>query len=152
MPYSIIGCLSRFVKLAISLKISSIDCLLHIYVWTVPPRFGAMRDGATQRSISIDDIGTHSSRKGAVTYASSGSTSGSSSASIHMRAGRSMGVVQDAYIHHEHIIMWAKLSAGFQVILQPLLYSHHSFVMLTLGMPFVPASGIPALLPSHLHR
>ena len=44
------------------------------------------------------DIGTHSMRKGAATFASSGSTACPSSAAIHLRAGWSMGGVQNTYL------------------------------------------------------
>jgi hypothetical protein len=47
-----------------------------------------------------EDIGTHSGRKGAATYASSGSTSGPSAAAIHLRAGWAMGGVQDTYLRY----------------------------------------------------
>ena len=45
-----------------------------------------------------DDIGSHSGRKGAATYASSGSTCAPSSVAIHLRAGWARGGVQDTYL------------------------------------------------------
>ena len=54
-----------------------------------------------RRSINPDDLGTHSMRKGAATYCSSGSTGGPSSSAIHLRAGWAMGGVQDSYIRYE---------------------------------------------------
>lgn len=47
------------------------------------------------------DIGCHSVRKGAASFVSSGSTSGPSAAAICIRAGWSMGAVQDRYIRYE---------------------------------------------------
>ena len=54
-----------------------------------------------RRSMAPSDLGTHSMRKGAATYCSSGSTAGPSSSSIHLRAGWAMGGVQDTYIRYE---------------------------------------------------
>lgn len=53
------------------------------------------------RGLSSDDIGTHSFRKGSATYASSGSTSGPSSTAIHLRAGWTLGVIQDTYLRYQ---------------------------------------------------
>ena len=47
--------------------------------------------------VDPDDIGTHSIRKGALTYCSSGSTSCPPNMAIRHRAGWSSGVVQDIY-------------------------------------------------------
>jgi hypothetical protein len=47
------------------------------------------------------DIGSHSIRKGAASYVSSGSTMGPSAAAICIRAGWTMGSVQDRYIRYE---------------------------------------------------
>lgn len=47
------------------------------------------------------DLGTHSIRKGAATYCSSGSTACPSAASVHLRAGWTMGGVQDKYIRYD---------------------------------------------------
>ena len=51
--------------------------------------------------IDIDDIGTHSARKGAATHCSTGSTVSPPMASICLRAGWSMGPVKEKYIHYE---------------------------------------------------
>ena len=48
-----------------------------------------------------EDIGTHSMRKGAATFCSSGSTACPSSSAIHLRAGWTLGGVQDSYIRYE---------------------------------------------------
>ncbi len=53
------------------------------------------------QGIDPNDLGTHSFRKGAATYCSSGSTAGPSSSAIHLRAGWAMGGVQDTYIRYE---------------------------------------------------
>ncbi len=55
------------------------------------------------RALGIDpnDIGVHSIRKGAATYACSGSTSGPSIAAVCNRAGWTMGKVKDTYIRYE---------------------------------------------------
>jgi hypothetical protein len=54
-----------------------------------------------RRGITPDDIGTHSMRKGASTYCSSGSTACPPSVAVHLRAGWSMGGVQDRYLRHD---------------------------------------------------
>ena len=51
--------------------------------------------------VDIDDIGTHSARKGAATHCSTGSTVSPPMASICLRAGWSMGPVKEKYIHYE---------------------------------------------------
>ena len=51
--------------------------------------------------IDIDTIGSHSARKGAATYCSTGSTVSPPMASICLRAGWSMGPVKEKYIHYE---------------------------------------------------
>ena len=48
-----------------------------------------------------EDLGTHSMRKGAATFCSSGSTACPSSSAIHLRAGWTLGGVQDSYIRYE---------------------------------------------------
>jgi hypothetical protein len=53
------------------------------------------------RGLQKEDLGTHSKRKGSSTYASSGSTSCPSSVAIHIRAGWSLGPVQDRYLRYE---------------------------------------------------
>jgi integrase len=53
------------------------------------------------RGMVADDIGTHSMRKGSATYASSGSTACPSSSAIHLRAGWTLGGVQDTYLRYE---------------------------------------------------
>ena len=51
--------------------------------------------------VDIDEIGSHSSRKGAATYCSTGSTVSPPMASICLRAGWSIGLVKEKYIHYE---------------------------------------------------
>lgn len=51
--------------------------------------------------VNIHDIGSHSIRKGAATFCSSGSTACPSSAAIHLRAGWALGGVQDTYLRYE---------------------------------------------------
>jgi integrase len=51
--------------------------------------------------IKIKDFGTHSMRKGAATYCSSGSTACPSSVAIYLRAGWTLGGVQDRYMKYE---------------------------------------------------
>jgi len=50
---------------------------------------------------NIDDIGVHSIRKGAGTYASSGTTAGPNSVSINNRGGWTLGGVRDVYLLYE---------------------------------------------------
>ena len=54
-----------------------------------------------RRSIVPEDIGTHSMRKGASSFCASGSTSCPSSTAVHLRAGWSLGGVQDTYLRYE---------------------------------------------------
>lgn len=54
-----------------------------------------------RRGMDAEHIGTHSVRKGAATFCSSGSTSCPSSTSIHLRAGWSLGGVQNTYLRYE---------------------------------------------------
>jgi hypothetical protein len=54
-----------------------------------------------RRGIEKEDLGTHSMRKGAATYCSSGSTACSPSTAIHLRAGWALGGVQDRYMRYE---------------------------------------------------
>lgn len=54
-----------------------------------------------RRAIDAENLGSHSMRKGAATYCSSGSTSCPSSAAIHLRAGWALGGVQDTYLRYE---------------------------------------------------
>ena len=49
----------------------------------------------------IDELGTHSIRKGATTYASSGSTASPSSVAINNRGGWTLGSVRDVYMLYE---------------------------------------------------
>jgi hypothetical protein len=51
--------------------------------------------------LEAGDLGTHSMRKGAATFCSSGSTACPSSSAIHLRAGWTLGGVQDSYIRYE---------------------------------------------------
>ena len=48
--------------------------------------------------LQASDLGTHSARKGAASYCSSGSTVGPSNTAVHLRAGWSMGAVQNTYL------------------------------------------------------
>jgi len=52
------------------------------------------------RGISAESLGSHSTRKGSATFASSGSTCAPSHASICLRAGWTMRVVQDTYLRY----------------------------------------------------
>ncbi|ETM41313.1 hypothetical protein L914_12895 [Phytophthora nicotianae] len=51
--------------------------------------------------VRCDDIGTHSMRKGAATYCSSGSTACPPAIAVHLRAGWALGGVQDRYLRHD---------------------------------------------------
>eukprot|EP00834_Sanchytrium_tribonematis_P008383 NODE_965_length_2851_cov_0.895712.p1 type:complete len:731 gc:universal NODE_965_length_2851_cov_0.895712:286-2478(+) len=55
----------------------------------------------TSRGLEASQIGTHSVRKGASSYAASGTTASPSALAIHLRAGWSFAGVQDRYIHVE---------------------------------------------------
>ena len=55
------------------------------------------------RGIVLDDIGTHSVRKGASTYAASGTTACPSHTAVCVRAGWSMGNVLSVYLHYESV-------------------------------------------------
>jgi len=54
-----------------------------------------------RRSVDPESIGSHSMRKGASTFAASGSTACPSSTAIHLRAGWALGGVQDRYLRYE---------------------------------------------------
>jgi hypothetical protein len=54
-----------------------------------------------RRGILKESLGTHSMRKGAATYCSSGSTACPPSTAIHLRAGWALGGVQDRYMRYE---------------------------------------------------
>ncbi|DAZ99922.1 TPA: LOW QUALITY PROTEIN: hypothetical protein N0F65_011845, partial [Lagenidium giganteum] len=54
-----------------------------------------------RRGVDPTDVGTHSIRKGAATYCSSGSTSCPASTAVHLRAGWSLGGVQNTYLRYE---------------------------------------------------
>lgn len=54
-----------------------------------------------RRGIQMENIGTHSMRKGSATYCSSGSTSCLSSTAVQLRAGWSLGNVQNTYLRYE---------------------------------------------------
>jgi hypothetical protein len=54
-----------------------------------------------KRGIKSENIGTHSMRKGASTFGSSGTTACPSSTAIHLRAGWTIGGVQDSYLRYE---------------------------------------------------
>ncbi|RLN93538.1 hypothetical protein BBJ28_00023396, partial [Nothophytophthora sp. Chile5] len=60
-----------------------------------------VRAELVRRSIDANDLGTHSFRKGASSYAASGSAGGPSAAAVYLRAGWSLGGVQDTYMRYE---------------------------------------------------
>ena len=51
--------------------------------------------------VQIEDIGIHSLRKGAASYVSSGSTCAPPQVATNIRAGWSMGIIQDTYLRYE---------------------------------------------------
>ena len=51
--------------------------------------------------ICVDDIGVHSIRKGAASYISSGATCAPPQVATNIRAGWTMGVIQDTYLRYE---------------------------------------------------
>ena len=53
------------------------------------------------KGMTQEDLGTHSCRKGAATYVSSGSTAAPPSTAVHLRAGWALGGVQDRYLRYE---------------------------------------------------
>ena len=53
------------------------------------------------RGLTANDIGTHSNRKGASTFATSGTTAAPSIAAVSLRAGWTMGKVHDTYLRYE---------------------------------------------------
>jgi len=53
------------------------------------------------RGLHSHDIATHSTRKGAATYVSSGSTAAPPQSAVFLRAGWALGGVQDRYIRYE---------------------------------------------------
>jgi hypothetical protein len=55
----------------------------------------------TANSLKANAIGTHSLRKGAITYVTSGSTAGPQFAAICQRAAWKLGTVQDKYLRYE---------------------------------------------------
>ncbi|ETI47820.1 hypothetical protein F443_08028, partial [Phytophthora nicotianae P1569] len=54
-----------------------------------------------RRGVNPNDLGTHSMRKGAATYCTSGSTACRSSTAVYLRAGWSLGGVQNTYLRYE---------------------------------------------------
>ena len=60
-----------------------------------------VRELLAERGLHASDIGTHSIRKGAATFASQGTTACPSLASISNRAGWTMGQVRDIYLRYE---------------------------------------------------
>jgi len=58
-------------------------------------------DELKRRGLEAEDIGSHTVRKGAASFVSSGSPGGPSQAAINLRVGWSMGQVQDTYIRYE---------------------------------------------------
>ncbi|GMF32529.1 unnamed protein product [Phytophthora lilii] len=55
----------------------------------------------TRRGVNPSDLGTHLMRKGAATFCASGSTACPSSTAVHLRAGSSLGGVQNTYLRYE---------------------------------------------------
>jgi hypothetical protein len=53
------------------------------------------------RGMHADDFGTHSMRKWASTFVASGSTACPPSTAVHLRAGWTLGGVQDTYLRYE---------------------------------------------------
>lgn len=53
------------------------------------------------QGMNLEDLGTHSMRKGAATYCSSGSTACRSSTSVHLRAGWALQGVQVTYLRYQ---------------------------------------------------
>ena len=51
--------------------------------------------------VGVKDVGSHSIRKGAVTYVSSSATCSPPQVATNIRAGWTMGVVQDTYLQYE---------------------------------------------------
>ena len=51
--------------------------------------------------VSVEDIRFHSIRKGAATYVSSGSTCAPPQVATNIRAGWTMGAIQDTYLRYE---------------------------------------------------
>ena len=51
--------------------------------------------------VDIDDIGVHSLRKGAASFVSSGATCAPPQVATNIRAGWSMGIIQDTYLRFE---------------------------------------------------
>ena len=51
--------------------------------------------------VSVEDLGVHSLRKGAATYISSGSTCAPPQVATNIRAGWTMGTIQDTYLRYE---------------------------------------------------
>ena len=60
-----------------------------------------MKKVLIDQELPCEDFGTHSFRKGAATYAAGGSTSCPSISAICLRAGWTIGAVQDRYIRYE---------------------------------------------------
>lgn len=87
----------------------------------------------TRRGLKPDSIGTHSIRKGSATYVSSGTTACPSAASVHRRAGWTMGRVPDIYLRYESagdqyvgrtVSGLPLLSSDFAIL--PPFFSHNS--------------------------
>lgn len=54
-----------------------------------------------RQGLDATELGTHSMRKGSATFCSSGSTACPSSTAVHLRAGWSLGGVQNTYLRYE---------------------------------------------------
>ncbi|KAF1791130.1 hypothetical protein GQ600_4359 [Phytophthora cactorum] len=80
----------------------------------------SVADELERRGTNASDIGTHSMRKGASTFCSSGSTACPPAVAVHLRAGWSMGGVQDRYLRHDAAgDMFAGRTVSGLPILQP---------------------------------
>ena len=77
----------------------------------------------------VEDIGTHSIRKGATTFASSGSTASPSSVAINNRGGWTLGTVRDVYMLYEkagdHYV--GRILAGLPVLSSRFAVSEPNF-------------------------
>ncbi|CAN0513534.1 unnamed protein product, partial [Phaeothamnion confervicola] len=88
--------------------------------------------------VAAKDIGTHSARKGAATYAASGSTACPPIPAICLRAGWTVGPVQDRYIRYE--------AAGDQYMgrtVSGLPLSSHDFCVLPPHLKKLDGHGVP---------
>lgn len=104
----------------------------------------AMKKVCLETGLNADDVATHSLRKGAATYVSSGSTSGPSHAAISNRAGWTMDGVKNIYLRHADagdqyvgrcVVGLNLLSADFDV-LPPHFPPGHNVLLLAIPIVF----------------